>query len=224
MVSVSAPSSPPSEKDTDPVINAARFGVSSRLMDSLLHEVRNPLNAIALNLEVLTQKLKIESGVVPPGQEKNLKSIRDQVGRVDAVMRQFMEFLSDRGTGTAEVDLTELLTRAVDIVGHECRKGRVNLKILLDADVRIPVKGGSDLSFALLQAVFRAVARAVAGAEVTVMLKREGGRAVVKIADGNLASDEPFPSANAALDLICRRYGGEHQTSSGQCILALPLS
>ncbi len=41
----------------DPVVDAARYGAVPTLMDSLLHDVRNPLNALSIHLDVLTAKL-----------------------------------------------------------------------------------------------------------------------------------------------------------------------
>ena len=47
-----------------------RYGAVPALMDSLLHDVRNPLNALAINLEVLAEKLKGETGRCRPRRRR----------------------------------------------------------------------------------------------------------------------------------------------------------
>jgi len=97
ITSTAATSSAPSVREqADPVVDAARYGAVPTLMDSLLHDVRNPLNALSIHLEVLSEKLKADTGQVPPSQDKNLKAMRDQIQRVDAIMRRFSEFIVSR--------------------------------------------------------------------------------------------------------------------------------
>src|SRR3954463_13304181 len=99
---------PAVQETSDPVVGAARYSAIPALMDSLLHDVRNPLNALTINLEVLYGKLKAEMGEVPLSQEKNIKAMRDQIQRVDGILRQFHEFIVLRGGAAGEVDLSEV--------------------------------------------------------------------------------------------------------------------
>src|SRR5687767_9977504 len=59
-----------SKEDASPelTIGAARQAANQRLMDSLLHDVRNPLNALSINLDVLTEKIRREHGEIPAAQ------------------------------------------------------------------------------------------------------------------------------------------------------------
>ncbi|MHA7631305.1 histidine kinase dimerization/phospho-acceptor domain-containing protein [Corallococcus sp. M7] len=92
-----ASSVPSVQEVSDPVVGAARYDAVPPLMDSLLHDVRNPLNALAIHLEVLSEKLKGESGQVPATQEKNLKAMREQIARVDGLLKLFSDFMVFRG-------------------------------------------------------------------------------------------------------------------------------
>ena len=52
-MSTAVTSVPAVQEGPDPVVGAARYVAVPTLMDSLLHDVRNPLNALSINLEVL---------------------------------------------------------------------------------------------------------------------------------------------------------------------------
>src|SRR4051812_7861377 len=101
---------------------AASQAATTQLVESLLHEARNPLNALAINLEVLTEKLKDDAGAVDPSLEKNLRAMREQVFRTDAILRSFAEFLVTQQGHFSEMSLPEILERAVEVLGHEARK------------------------------------------------------------------------------------------------------
>lgn len=105
----------------------AAYLVASRLMESLLHDARNPLNAVAINLEVVAEKLKDDEGKIPESVERNLKSMREQVYRVDAILREFSDFIAPRLGTSGDLELGPLLSRALEVVGHEARKRRVKV-------------------------------------------------------------------------------------------------
>ena len=44
---------PPSPEGASALIRAVRWSATVRLMESLVHDVRNPLNALAINVEIL---------------------------------------------------------------------------------------------------------------------------------------------------------------------------
>ena len=205
------------------VVSAARYALVHRLMDSLLHDVRNPLNALAINIDVLTEKLKGPDKTVPPNQEKNLKAMRDQVFRVDGILKVFAEYMTPKSVSQGEPPLfTERIVRVLDVLGHEMRRNRVALRQQIDPSVRVRGNDHAALNFIALQSVLRAIVRAQSGGEVSVTLAAEKGRAVLTISD-NAGDQEPFPDAAIALQLEAERQGGEARVTGGQCIVTLPL-
>jgi phosphoglycerate-specific signal transduction histidine kinase len=133
MTSTAASSGAPSVREgMDPVVDAARYSAVPSLMDSLLHDVRNPLNALSIHLEVLTEKLKGEAGQVPASQEKNLRSMREQIQRVDGILRRFSEFIVSRPGSLGDVELSDTVTRALEVLAHESRKRRLEAAAALE--------------------------------------------------------------------------------------------
>lgn len=203
------------------MVGAARYGAVATLMDSLMHDVRNPLNALAIHLEVLSEKLKAETGQVPASQEKNLKAMRDQIQRVDGILRLFSEFIVHRPGTPGEADLSESTTRALGVLAHEGRKRRVQVQVAVEADVRVRLGDTSELGFFLTQALLRAMRRADGGGSVRVRVRADGACAVLEVEDSGGAT-EPVPDVAAALELRCAQLGVEAQLRGGLCRLVFP--
>jgi signal transduction histidine kinase len=186
-------------------------------MDSLLHDVRNPLNALSINLEVLSEKLKGETGQVPPSQEKNIKAMRDQIQRVDGILRQFSDFIVLRGGGAGEAGLSEVARRSLEVLAHESRRRRIKLQSAIEPDVRVKLQDTSEMSFFVVQALLRAFGRSEPGSEVGVSVRTEGTHAVLEVTDAAGSSPEQAPDILAALGLRCAQLGVEFQIRAGVC-------
>jgi signal transduction histidine kinase len=205
-------------------VGAARNATTHRLMDSLLHDVRNPLNALSINLDVLIEKLRREQGEIPPSQEKNLKVMREQIHRVDGILRQYLEFIAPRPEAFGTTDLSEATREAIGILGHECRKAMVRLRQLVEPDLRVDGADLPTLRFLVMQLVFRAVIRAGQQGEVEVTLQREEQAAVLRVRDGGPQPQEPFEHATAAVERLCARFGAQVRWSGSECVVSMPLT
>jgi len=222
--STAASSSAPSvRQEADPMVDAARYGAVPTLMDSLLHDVRNPLNALSIHLEVLSEKLKGDTGQVPPSQEKNLKAMRDQIQRVDIIMRRFSEFIVSRPSAPGDADLSETVTRAIEVLAHETRRRRLQVRPMVAVGVRARLADTGELCFLVVQALMRAYGRSASGAEVSVAVRAEGGLAVLEVVDATPTASESAPEVVAALRMRCAQLGVELHLHEGLCRLTFPL-
>lgn len=210
-----APAVPNGATDGSDAVTSAAYDAAARLMESLLHDSRNPLNALAINLEVLTEKLKDDDGKVPESQDKNIRAMRDQIYKVDAILRQFSDFMTPRLGGRGEVNLSELLSRAVDVVGHESRRRRVKLKAAIEPNVTHPGLDVGSLQLLLMQVLLRALTRAEAGSEASVVLDRHGPEAVITVSDATADDREPMAKAPDAIRTLAAQQGARVQLSGG---------
>lgn len=222
VISTAVTSVPAAPQGPDEVLDAARYAAVPPLMESLLHDVRNPLNALAINLEVLTEKLKGEDGEVPPGQAKNLRAMREQVARVDGILRQFSEFLVHRGGSAGEASLSETLERVLAVLGHEGRRRRIKVQAAIEPGLGVRLPDVSELGFLLLQPVLRAFERGEAGSEVCIAARGEGSRVVLEVVEAADIPAQRSAGAVAGLERACARLGVELQLRGGTCRLIFP--
>ena len=183
-----------------------------------------PLNALSIHLEVLTEKLKGEAGQVPPSQEKNLRSMREQIQRVDGILRRFSEFIVSRPGSLGDVELSETVTRALDVLAHESRKRRLQVRLSISPAVRARMPDTGELGFLLVQSLMRIYDRSAPGGEVTVTVKAADARAVFEVVATTVGSVEGPLEAAAALELRCAQLGVDLHLEAGTCRLTFPLA
>ncbi len=81
------------------------------LISGVAHQIRNPLNAMSLELELLG--LDAQSG--RPVEER-IRSVRDEIGRLDQVVDALMRFMRPEQLQLTSVDVNELLQETVSQV------------------------------------------------------------------------------------------------------------
>lgn len=209
-------------RSLEEAVRATWFAAVPGLLDSLIHDARNPLNALTLNLEVLTEKLRALPTPLPAA-DKNLRAIREQVFRVDAILRKFAEFLSVRPTGEGEVNLSEWLAKALEILGHEARSGRVKVLSEIEAGLRVRFAEVAMAPFVALQPVLRGIQRCVPGGEISVSLAREGERVALTVTDSAEGNPETHSEVLSSLEWICVQSGGSVSARGADFRVVLPL-
>jgi signal transduction histidine kinase len=205
-------------------IEGALYQVAARLVDSLLHDARNPLNALAINLDVLAEKLKDAGGEVPPSQAKNVGAMRTQIFRVEAVLRQFSEFIAPHPGQGGEVDLSQVVRGAIDVLSYEARRGQVQLCPALEPDSFVQLRDSADARMLTTQAILRGILRSSPESELEVRLHMDGARVSLTVRDDRSDKHEPLPEMVPALDVLARREGGQLVIQGDECIVSLPRS
>jgi len=190
-------------------------------MDSLVHDVRNPLNALAINVEILQEKLaRAAGGQVPASQAKNLQAMREQVARVNSMLGDFARFLAPSPTAPATQSLSTMVRDAVAVLGHAARRARV--KVLVDAPeapAAVEAMDPSGLAFLTLVPVLRALERTPEDGQVKVSVRSESARTVLHVQDGGREEGEDT-EVEQALGAAAREYGAEFHVRGSQLRLS----
>lgn len=98
----------------------------ARLAGSVAHDVKNPLNAMALQLALLADKLGSTSEPLADACAGNLASLKNQIGRINEVVRRYLEVADP--TPSTGYDAGALLADTAALFGHEARRRRVTLE------------------------------------------------------------------------------------------------
>jgi signal transduction histidine kinase len=92
----------------------------ARLAGSVAHDVKNPLNAMALQLALLGDKISTTSEALAASCVGNLASLKNQIMRVNEVVRRLLDVADPTPSGG--FDAGGLLIDAVNLFGHEARR------------------------------------------------------------------------------------------------------
>lgn len=158
---------------------STRLAAISRLTGGVAHEIKNPLNAIALHLEVL----KSEAGSQGTAVEREIEIISREIMRLDRVVKTFLDFNRPLELQLADLDLVALARDVSSLIQPEARKHKV--EVVLEANREpVPMRGDLDL---LKQAVLNVVANGVEsmtkGGQVTIRVERIGDECVFSVSD-----------------------------------------
>ena len=117
-----------------------KLAALGRLMAGVAHEVKNPLNAMTIHLELLKQKLEAQRAAFegrPPNpvpaqgvdMQKHVNVIAHEIRRLDEVMMGFLKFARPDELKLQPVKLADLISDVVTTVGPEADKFNVAIKI-----------------------------------------------------------------------------------------------
>lgn len=137
-------SSLPPNDDMD--VRANRFDIVSRLADDLAHEIKNPLNSIVINLEVLKVRAARGDG---SGAIERAGVIEQETRRLHIMIDRLLQLLRpdrDSATGFA---LDRILDELTPLIEACTRLARNSFSIEGDAAVMVPLRRDA-FKFAML--------------------------------------------------------------------------
>ena len=153
---------------------SSRLAAISRLTSGVAHEIKNPLNAMALHLEVLKSKLDTT--------EPELEVITREIQRLDNVVKTFLSFNKPIELQSGPVDLSHLVQEVLTLVAVDAGDKSIDVQSGLDAEAW--VSGDRDLlKQAILNIVINALEAMNEGGRLSVDTMRAGDECQITVAD-----------------------------------------
>ncbi len=173
-------------RDTEPVRRigdeiemSRRLSASSRVTRGVAHEVKNPINAIVLHLQLLQNKLAQEE----PDTRRHMDIIDSEIRRLDRVVQTLVDFTRPRDLHLEETDLRSMLEDVVQLAVPDAEQHGVGIDLHL-AEQRLPVKVDIDLmKQAILNVVINGVQAMPQGGRLTISASRQNGVALAEVQD-----------------------------------------
>jgi len=158
---------------------AARLAAISKLSSGVAHEIKNPLNAIALRLDLLRAKL----GAPDEELKKDIDVLSNEVLRLNRVVKTFLDFSRPVDVHFKEADLSVIAKEVVEFVTPQARLSRIALD--LDAPSE-PVRLHADpdmMKQAILNLVTNAMEAMKDGGALHVKVHQPNGSASLEVID-----------------------------------------
>jgi signal transduction histidine kinase len=121
---------------------AEKLAAVGTMTAGLSHEIRNPLNAAALQLSVLERRVSRLPREAQPPLLEPLHVVRDEIRRLDHILEDFLQFARPREFVPRAVDVVAVVTRVLDLLGGEAE--RRNVRLERDLDPVPPVAGDEE--------------------------------------------------------------------------------
>jgi len=158
---------------------ARRLTAINSLTRGVAHEIKNPLNSIALRLELLRSRVTEEA----PDTDREFAILSEEVLRLDRVVRTFLDFNSPVELKVQDTDLRELTAEMMRFLETEaanrdirtvCEGPAQPLFVRADADL---------LRQALLNISINGIEAMSSGGELHLHLEHVGDECVITISD-----------------------------------------
>ncbi len=163
----------------DEIEMSRRLSASGRVTGGVAHEVKNPINAIVLHLQLLQNKLAQED----PDTRRHMDIIGSEIHRLDRVVQTLVDFMRARELHLEELDFSRLLDEVAVLAAPDAEQHGVTIEHALPDEI-LHVKVDTDLmKQALLNVVLNGVQAMPQGGVLTISARREDDVAVAEVRD-----------------------------------------
>jgi signal transduction histidine kinase len=107
---------------------AEKLAAVGTMTAGLSHEIRNPLNAAALQLTVLERRIQKLGREVQPALLEPLTLVRDEIRRLDHILEDFLQFARPRDFAPKPIEVVATAARVVDLLAVEAERRGVRLE------------------------------------------------------------------------------------------------
>jgi signal transduction histidine kinase len=109
-------------KSVGPPAPAQRLAIAAR---TLAHEVRTPLNTLAIHLELLRNGARDDS---TESQKRSFAAFDAGVRQVERLVREFTDYSAPVTMERKPLDVSEVLTASLEAISTQCSEKRISLR------------------------------------------------------------------------------------------------
>jgi PAS domain S-box-containing protein len=175
----------------DEIEISRRLSASGRMTRGVAHEVKNPINAIVLHLQLLQNKLQQDD----PDTSRHMDIIGNEIHRLDRVVQILVDFTRPRDLRLEDVDFRSLLESVSVLAAPDASRHGVRVVLELpnheapnkkapNEDDALMVRVDSDLmKQAILNLVLNGVQSMTAGGTLTLKARRDDEMILAEVQD-----------------------------------------
>jgi len=154
------------------------------LASGLVHEIRNPLNGINLNLALLEEECR-EAGDARTvaSMERILGRIRPNLSHLENISNEFLMFAKPPRMELAETALDEVVAEIATLVAPQCAAARVELKVDVESALPHTLSDRAKIRQILLNLAVNAIQAMPKGGALTIAARARGGFVDLNVAD-----------------------------------------
>jgi two-component system C4-dicarboxylate transport sensor histidine kinase DctB len=209
------------ESTFDELLSTKKIAAVGRLALGLVHEIRNPLSAIQMNMQMIRKKID------PAGTLKeNFTIVEGEIQRLNRLLKDMMDFARTRPLNLQTAELGELIRRLIQLMSQTLEAQRIKAEVRIDDPLQI-VCDPEQIHQVLLNLVLNAMdaMQELPGERrLAISAARHGETVLIQISDTGKGIPpemtenlfDPFVTTRAAggglglsiLQVIIMRHGG----------------
>jgi signal transduction histidine kinase len=162
---------------------ARRLAAIGRLTAGVGHEVKNPINAMVLHLELLRGKLAPGGVEAFGGAQRHVEILAGEMQRLDRVVQTLADFSRPMELHLREHDLRQVVEIVMELMATEMQENRVVVKVNAPKEPLIARVDAQLMQQALLNLLLNGMQAMPDGGAMVVRLRRDHQFVVVEVID-----------------------------------------
>jgi signal transduction histidine kinase len=161
---------------------AERLAAAGTVTAGLSHEIRNPLNAAALQLSVLERRLRRRGGADEAELLEPLSLARDEIRRVDRLLTEFLQMAKPESFRPQPIALQDFLQRTTALFSVTASERKITLECSCPEDLQVTADR-EKLQQVLTNLVLNALEALDKGGAVKLSAERSGAEVRIDVDD-----------------------------------------
>ena len=160
-----------------------RLAAVGRLTAGVGHEVKNPINAMVVHLELLKSKLAVMDKGTSAGAQRHVDILAGEMQRLDRVVETLADFSRPMEVHLAERSILDVIDGVVELTEAEMDENGVRILVDAPRDPLLVRIDGELIRQALLNLVLNGMQAMPGGGILRLASYRDRGDVVVEVAD-----------------------------------------
>jgi signal transduction histidine kinase len=186
--------------------NARRISEMNELVLGLAHEIRNPLNAIRLNIHTVGQVFRDEAALTDHEISLMLDEMESEIARLESLMREMLGFVRRSSSKAAPIEVAEEIQRTLTLMRGTLDDRRCEVRVDFSDEPCIVAMDRMRLRQVLFNLLNNALEAQGYGGSIDIQVMAARGQVEISVCDdgpGIAASDRerifvPFFSTKAS--------------------------
>jgi signal transduction histidine kinase len=203
------------EKVAGAGLESESHSLAESIAAGIAHEVRNPLNALQINLGILEQEL---SGIVPDRSShvfEVMAKIARELRSLDDFVTEFLRFARPPRLSLETVAVRSLLADLTTFIGPECSRKGVALSLVVEGGPESIVADGFQLKHAVLNLVLNALQATPSGGAIVIGVRGDADQLAIEVRD---------TGEGMTVEVLPRAFDAFFTTREGGTGLGLPIT
>jgi two-component system, sporulation sensor kinase E len=171
-------------KTTAELIENEKISSVLLLAAGVAHELGNPLNSLTIHLQLIDRKLKkLKASKETRSLEDSIKICRDEVARLDGIIKNFLEALRPRPPSLGELYLPELIEEVLQFQAGELADRGIKVEGEMPDGTPVIMADRDQLKQVFYNLIKNAMEAMQPGGRLSIRLRADDDSVYVAIAD-----------------------------------------
>ncbi|MFQ5770588.1 MAG: PAS domain-containing sensor histidine kinase, partial [bacterium] len=153
----------------------------SRFLDIMSHEIKNPLHALGINLDVL--KTKIQKGQSKESALKHTEILEYEIEHLQEVIQGFLSYVRPGKPKKERIKINELIKGVCQTVAAEAEKSKIRIESRLSKGLREVLLDKGQIQQALYNIIINAMHATGEGGKISIRSWPKKKKILVSVKD-----------------------------------------